>query len=254
MTRSLLGLCLFLFACSEDDVTRSTSPEDAGTDAPPPVDAGPRVRTIETRNPFGQASEHNLMVDGDFELTSGDGQYGWLAFGNGAQTTLFRETGGLCRSGLTCGVLTPEVDLLGNGSAPRDKDIEVSIYAKPPEPNCDLTQILLIHCTGAVLNSGTLGNLPPVEFEPDETGWCHYRAVLPPQEFRPCLYVSSGGAPGARTLVDEASIIAADGSGPSRSSVASAPPSPEMHERISRALRSFHERMPIGRGTPSEIR
>lgn len=242
-----------LAACSEDDEVSRTKPEDAGTDVVVPVEAGPPIRSIEQRNPFGEAREDNLMVDGDFELTSGSGQYGWLGFAAGQQGNLLRETGGLCRSGLTCGILTSDIDFLGNGTAPKDQSFDVSIYTKPPFADCGITQVLLLACTGAVTNIGNIAQVPPTTSEPDESGWCLHQANVPPQVVRPCLWVTSAAGSGTRTLVDQASIVAVKGKS-SASTLAAVPPSPETYDRISRALRSMHDRMPIGRGTPSERR
>ncbi len=251
MSRPIVAIALsFLLAgCGSPEVTRMTSPEDAGTDAAdatPPVEAGPIIRSVETRNPFGNTFEDNLMVDGDFELTAGQGQYGWLAFGSMGQATLSRETGGLCHSGLTCGVMTNETDLLGAAAAPDGKPIDVSVYTKPPVADCGLTQVSLINCAGAAVVS--FATLSPTTAEPDASGWCQHVGTAPPQALRPCLYVVSAADPGQRTLVDEASLTAADGSG--SSSVSSGPPSPELYERASRAIRAWHQRMPIGRTNP----
>jgi len=247
----LAAFCFAVAGCGESGVTQKTSPEDAGvSDASPAIDAGPRVRTVENRNPFGDTAEHNLMVDGDFELTSGQGQYGWVSYdGTGMQATLLRETGGLCLSGVTCGILTSDADLLGYGAAPRDKDIEVSVYTKPPIADCGLTQVLLIGCAGGAITN--LASVPPTTSEPDASGWCFHHAIAPPQELRPCLYVSSGAESGVPTLVDKASMLAADGSGSGSSSLASGPPSADTYSRVSRTLRAVHEHIPIGRGVPS---
>jgi hypothetical protein len=250
-----LTLVVCVSACgSEEDVGR-TQPDDAGTDAPTEaaVEAGPPIRSIERRNPLGEARADNLLVDGDFELTSGNGQYGWLGFNAGQQGNLVRETGGLCRSGLTCGVLTSEMDFLGQGTAPKGQSFDVSVYTKPPQPDCGLTQVLLLRCTGVTFNIGTIAQVPPASFEPDADGWCLHQANVPVQDVRPCLWVTSAAGLDTRTLVDQASIVPVTGESKA-SALAAFPPSPETYERITRALRSMHERMPIGRGHPSEMR
>lgn len=247
---AFVTLAVFAVACSEDEETAQTKPEDAGTeDVVVPHEAGPPIRSIEQRNPLGEAREDNLMVDGDFELTSSNGQYGWLGFAGGQQGNLLRETGGLCRSGLTCGILTSDMDFLGQGTAPKGESFDVSIYTKPPVADCGVTQVLLLRCTGAVFNAATIAQVPPTTFEPDANGWCLHQANAPVQEVRPCLWVTSAAGPGVRTLVDQASIIPVKGAS-SASALAAVPPSQETYDRISRALRSMHDRMPIGRATP----
>lgn len=251
---AFVALALLLAACDSDEDVSQTKPEDAGTeDVVVPNEAGPPIRSIEQRNPFGEAREDNLMVDGDFELTSSNGQYGWLGFTAGAQGNLLRETGGLCRSGLTCGILTSDIDFLGQGTAPKGESFDVSIYTKPPVADCGVTQVLLLRCTGAVFNAATIAQVPPTTSEPDEKGWCLHQANAPAQDVRPCLWVTSAAGAGNRTLVDQASILAVKGTS-TASSLAAVPPSPETYDRISRALRTLRDRMPIGRGTPSERR
>jgi len=250
---SIVLAALAVYGCGDDDDS-SARAKDAGSDAtsdattpPPPVEAGARIRSVETRNPFGTVAEHNLLVDGDFELTSSNGQFGWQSIAGGTQGTLGRETGGLCRSGVTCGIIEPQVDLLGWGAAPRDKAIEISVWTKPPVADCGVTVVNLINCMTIFLNP--IAPVPPTSAEPDTQGWCHHHVITPPIEYRPCLYVVSYADSGTKTLIDQASLLAADGSG--SSSIAAGPPSPELHARISRALRVVHERMRFGRPEPS---
>jgi hypothetical protein len=253
-TRAFVLLAALAVACGEDEETGQTKPEDAGTeDVVVPHEAGPPIRSIEQRNPLGEAREDNLMVDGDFELTSGNGQFGWLGFAAGIQGNLLRETGGLCRSGLTCGILTSDMDFLGQGTSPKGESFDVTIYTKPPVADCGVTQVLLLRCTGAVFNAATIAQVPPMTPEPDANGWCLHQANAPVQEVRPCLWVTSAAGPGVRTLVDQASIIPVKGQS-TASSLAAVPPSPETYDRIARALRSMHDRMPFGRATTSASR
>ena len=113
---AFLGFASTALGCSDEspDNSGATPGLDAGTDAPmkdaePPQDSGkdaeqPKpVRTLELRNPYGNvAAVDNLLIDGDFEFSDRDGQYGWLGFSN-SSFGLDHETGGLCRSGVTCG-------------------------------------------------------------------------------------------------------------------------------------------------------
>ncbi len=186
------------------------APVEALGDAPaPPAEAGIRIRTVERRNPFGAASSGaNLLVDGDFELTSGGGQYGWRALDGAGETTLGRETGGLCHSGVTCASMANDVSLIAFGAAPRDSAMEASLWAKPSGADCDGVSVSLIECSSSF--PVDIAAVPPVSTAPDAAGWCHYLAVVPKIEDQPCLYVSISAT---RALVDEGSLIAADASG-----------------------------------------
>jgi hypothetical protein len=254
-----LLLLLLVSACDDEPLLGVADPPPDGgadgalVDASPPdaaaVDAGPRLRSVERRNPFGNtAIEHNLMVDGDFEWSSGYGQHGWRAFGSSGEVTLTRETGGLCRSGVMCGVLERKLSLLAFAAAARGKSMLITLYAKPPEPNCALTRVTMISCTTGMLFS--LASVPAVSEMPAADGWCQHRAILPPFEQQPCLYVTSYAESGQRTLLDDGSIVAADGTG--ASPLSASPPSAELSARVARDLRWVHEHQRLGRFRPSE--
>ena len=244
---------LAIGACGRDERSGAAPVADAGVeasvDAPPPpaLDAGPRIRSVETRNPFGPALADNLMIDGDFELTSASGQYGWRASGPTGEMPLLRETGGLCHSGVTCGVLTPEADLIGFAAAPKDQSVEVSIWTKPPGPDCELTVISLINCTGVFVL--TLGDVPATQLEPDASGWCEHHASLPPVSVRPCLFAVSLADPEAKTLIDQGSLRGVAGSAPN--GLTAGPPSPRLHARIARALDALNRHPRFGKAPPS---
>ncbi|MEB2324033.1 MAG: hypothetical protein OZ921_16090 [Sorangiineae bacterium] len=225
-------------ACGHDEtrvtpLTRANDASaDAGEDAPRPPDAVAPLRTVESRNPFGRTTlVENLLVDGDFELSSGSGQYGFIAYSAGGQALLARETGGLCRSGVTCGVLTSGTSLLGYGAAARGKSLAVTLWAKPPEPDCSLVWVSVTKCNQAF---GGSTSVLPVEAAPDATGWCRYEEVLPPMDEQPCLFVSTAAAAGARTLVDDASLVAVEGSGAKPRALRA--PDPAREARIAEVL------------------
>lgn len=208
------------------------------------ADAGPRIRTVERRNPFGNtAAENNLMVDGDFEWTSGSGQHGWRALGGSGELSLERETGGLCRSGVSCGVLGSGMSLIGMAAAPREKPMLITVYSKPPEPDCGLTSVSVISCTsGTVLNLATVS---PVSAKPGASGWCQHRALSPPLDEQPCLYIVGFVVGGQRVLIDDASIVSAEGTGASPLSATA--PSRELFERVQRDLAWLREHQLFGR-------
>jgi hypothetical protein len=248
---ALIALALALAACGKDEALSAPgvlAPDAAAPDADTPdaaqPDAGPKIRTVEVRNPFGNtAAENNLMVDGDFEWSSGSGQHGWRATSTTAEVGVSREFGGLCRSGVSCGILENGVALIGLATAPRNKKMLITAYAKPPEPDCGLVSIQLISCTSITVF--TLATVPATQNAPAESGWCQYRALGPEMNEQPCLYVTTFVQVGERVLMDDVSILAADGTG--ASPLAPTVPSAELHARIVRDVRRMHEQQLFGR-------
>lgn len=220
---------------------------DAAPDAPLP-EAGKPIRSVMLRNPLGAANPDNLLVDGDFELTSSSGQFGWRAIGPGGEAALVRETGGLCRSGVTCGVLTPESDLIALAARPGASDMEIVVWAKPPSKDCTLTVASLIQCTNPVVVS--VADLSATNVEPDASGWCELSAVAPASEHRPCLLLSSFEDAGTRTLIDAASLSAAPAGAPR--SIRAGAPRAEVAARAARAVRVIHESTRFGRPAPAK--
>lgn len=204
------------------------APADAGQ-----VDSGP-IRTVETRNPFGNAAfADNLLVDGDFELTGPSGQYGWRSLEPfGGDSPLRRETGGFCRSGVVCAELSPGMSLIGFGASPDGEAIEVSLYAKPPEPDCDGLTVSLISCTTFEVQA--LADVPAVGDEPDESGWCRYMGTSPPLDEQACLYLETSRVLSGDILIDEAYMKAAEPS--ARMSLHATVPTLEHRARIDHAL------------------
>jgi hypothetical protein len=251
MTRPVAYLAALLaLACgTEERLSNEPDPVDSGgvdsaaPDADPP-DAGPPIRSVETRNPFGNtAAESNLMVDGDFEWTSGFGQHGWRATSTTAEVGVSRAFGGFCRSGVSCGILENGVAMIGLATAPRGKSMLITLYSKPPEADCGLTTINVISCTSGTVFS--IATVPPTTPVPAASGWCQHRAIAPPMDEQPCLYITTFAQVGQRVLVDDASIVAADGTG--ASPLGAAPPSAELAARVRRDVRWLHERQLFGR-------
>jgi len=247
--RALFLCALLALGCGSDERTAAPpgppSPSvDASVDAP--SEAGVPIRSVMLRNPLGGADPLNLLVDGDFELTSGSGQFGWRAISGGGEAGLTRETGGLCRSGLTCGVLTPEIDLLALAASPGDADMEIGLWAKPPSKDCTLTVVSLIKCTSYIV--ATAADIGPLNPEPDASGWCEYRAVAPANEHRPCLLVSSFEGSEQRTLVDAGYLKQAPPGAPR--SLGAGAPRAEIAARAARALRVLHQSTRFGRAVP----
>jgi len=227
------------------------SPDAAATDgASASFDAGPRIRSVELRNPFGNTRTDNLLVDGDFELTGGQGQYGWRSFSPQGEETLVRETGGLCRSGVTCGVLTSASDLIAFAAAPRDAQIEVGLWAKPSQPDCDLISVSVISCASLIITS--LATVLPSSAAPDANGWCRYQGVAAKMDEQPCVYVRANSDPSDRVLLDEAFFGAAQRTAMRR--LAATVPREDLLRRMQHALDWIHKHKqfgePIGESSP----
>lgn len=179
-------------------------------------DAALPIRTVEQRDPFGDtAIEDNFLIDGDFELSSAGGQYGWSAIQEqgpqAGQIYLPLETGGLCRSGMSCGVINNGVALIGYAAEPRDKPMDIAVWVKPPGSDCSVVQVSLISCSSTfAFTVATVSALSP---SPGPDGWCHLEAIAPSMDSQPCLFVTASLPQDQQALIDDASIVAADGSG-----------------------------------------
>lgn len=201
---------LALAACHEEAVEPAPAPAVPTTTATTPPEKKPVKRTVETRVPFGGPAG-NLLVDGDFEVSisfEGSGeQLAWIALTEtGGEAYLRGETGGLCKSGLSCGVLEPGMLLYGRGTSAKDAAMDASIYMKPPAGRgCDIADIELVHCNF----SGTAAALTATSADPAADGWCQYTASIEPQSQGICMLITSELAQGETALVDRATLLAA---------------------------------------------
>ncbi len=247
---SLAAACSFSENTSPNPVatatTSSSTSGSGGTGGAAPQDAGVVKRTVSTRSPFGGPAG-NLLVDGDFEFSivlEGHGtQAGWLAMsatGYG-QRYLRGETGGLCRTGLRCGVITSSMFLYGRGTSANGTGMRASFWAKPPaDKPCTVVQPYLVHCDF----SGTATNLLSTSELPAADGWCEYRASLKKQDTSTCIIVENSLASGETALVDSAQIIPDDSTVSQR---AMAPVGGERYLRFKRLSKWVRDRRPFGR-------
>lgn len=246
------GLGVSADASAED--ARADAPSDAGEDAPSDAsddapgdaapDAGPILRTVRMVNPLGGPA-NNLFADGDFEWSvapDGDGsQFAFLGFLQGGVAPVHAETGGLCRTGLHCAILKPEMALFLRGVAAPDKAKHtVSAWAKIPEgASCSVITMLMVGCD--VLT--TVKKLPAGE--PDSDGWCEYTAAFGGKDSGLCLYVESELEGDDRALVDAATLL------PKASTQAKGfetwVPSAGVLTRLGRVQDTLRRRMPFGR-------
>lgn len=213
----------------------------AGGSAPRPT---PR-RTMERRNPLeGMLNDH--MVDGGFELSvsfEGTGpQLGWFAFAGNQQAYVRMETGGLCRSGLRCGLLPPGTVLFGRGtSAGPETPIDASVAVKPPPgSDCSFVGATALPCDF----SGNQVELELTAPEPADDGWCELRATIEPREEAMCLYIEANEFFEGEFLVDDARFLPA----PAATEMRRFEPMPAARaDQLRRIHRWIRDRTPIGR-------
>ncbi|MFO0593267.1 MAG: hypothetical protein U0441_37340 [Polyangiaceae bacterium] len=220
LTATLTGAAL-LFGCSVSETVNAVSSTTTTTetttttasDTSTPPDNTPPKRTVEVRNPLAGPAG-NLLLDGDFELSTshGPGQYGWRAFNSAGtgEVRMFLETGGLCRSGLTCAKFHKGELLLGRGTAAaHGKGHMVEMWGKMPEGvGCAKVSLILVTCdTFTVLKKATVDKDP-------EGGWCHHHATLPPSDVSLCFYLQNFLGDADEAVLDSAVLAPNDGTVP----------------------------------------
>ena len=153
-----------------DSAEDGVSPPDAAPEGSP--DAGPIVREVFTRDPFGRLDPANMMHDGDFEHSAPDStQYPWL----GIQYSRI-VTGPACRSGLRCVEISPEDYVVGMFVWPDAPAVEVSFYGKPESSqDCEKEGVGIVMMADDYGQETRIGAQTP---EPVD-GWCRYAAVMP---------------------------------------------------------------------------
>lgn len=174
----------------------------------------PRVRTVETRNPWGNVPG-NLLLDGDFELSAGAGNAnlpGWQAFRSGSSDgSVDFETGGLCRRGLHCAVAERGMALLGWGVAADGSAMTGSLWVQVPEGRgCEIVTAGILRWSRGNLSYLFAARQP----HPDVQRWCHYEQRIPPQREATLLYVEIALQGDERALLDDARLVPADGTAP----------------------------------------
>ena len=176
---------LALVACggNDDDHATSKPQADAGPIETPPdgdasvpvVDAGPPVRTIVTRSPFGDlTTPKSYVLDGDFELSmTGNVVPAWyvVTAANQLGTPTF-QTGGLCASGTLCLALEAGASLLTYDTvAPPNAKLTLSFRAKPSTGKCnDASAQFFLYDTQADGDQYEVAG--KAADTPDASGWC----------------------------------------------------------------------------------
>jgi hypothetical protein len=207
-----LIVCAFpLIGCDEGTIPAAPAKViDAGADAQTIGDDASVIRTVETRNPFGDTtSPNNLMIDGDFELTGRSEQMPWITFTQTAgQTTLNYATGGKCKSGVRCASITAGTELIGYFASPKTGTMNASLWVRPDSGTCTDVQVLALDFSNP---AGTTAAQLTVLNQDPTTGWCNFAGAIPNMaEQQPVLYVSPSDTMKGVALVDDGVILPAD--------------------------------------------
>lgn len=229
-------------------------PVDAGIDvaAPEVVPPGPWKRTVTLRNPLGGPSG-NLLADGDFEMSTVpewiQPQLGWRAYGKfGQEVNAKTETGGLCRTGLRCGVLEDGVALLARGAAAGGGAGNIaSLWVKVlSQESCDVVTAYIVGC-----DTFTAIEELVADEEPNADGWCKHEGKTGPKNIALCLFVESDLANNDTALVDSGILVPDDGT-ISAKSTKFVVPTADLLQRTN-AIRDRNRRtLPLG-GSPNRV-
>lgn len=196
---------------SSDAGTTTTTATETGSggtggEGGAPPDAGPPIRTVMQRNPYGNVAEtENLLWDGDFEWASPfSDQYGWLS--GSASSYLGYDfpnvkIGAVCRSGMKCVQMSKNRVIAGIGVASAGGKIQASFWAKVTTGDCT-------GVSGAIIAYDGEGDpdvtVDPVSEKPDASGWCHYETVVDERKGKPLLYIENES--GGTIVVDDAVV------------------------------------------------
>ncbi len=247
---ALVALSLVALGCSDSNAIDplDAGPSDAGAgDAGPPPDAGPFVRSVTVRSPYG-SSPRNLLADGDFEWSvsgSTGSQFAWLTYASTGTPLVNRiETGGLCRSGLRCAVIDANsVMLLRGASAPDLHAMNASIAVKPPKGgSCSLVRAFTLPCDTLAAPQHLLNSL----VLPDADGYCTLTAQIPGATSSTCIYVDAKPLGKDIALVDDATLLDT-GSAAATAAATIFRPEPELEARLARLHDRIRGAMPVGR-------
>ncbi len=220
------------------DASDAATPPDAGKDA------GPVVRTVQTRSRFGALDPDNFLLDGDFEYSGQDAmQYPWF----GLDYT-WVVTGARCRHGLRCAEIPLRQYIFGTFVWPDSGTVDVEYYAKPSGSG-DCTQ----EVAGIITPLADYPGAPQQNLDvsandpnPDADGWCHVTAnVQVPTDtgnaFWALLVAPPRQTATGSILVDDASIRVPG----SASNALAARVDSRMTALVARARADFAKRPPV---------
>jgi len=117
------------------------------------------------------------------------------------------ETGGLCRTGLTCVKVHKSQILLGRGTAAAaGKGHFLDLWAKMPEGvGCGKIDVIAVECDTFAILKNAVNDTDPVD------GWCHHHATFKPATSSVCLYIQTSLAVDQEALLDSGVLGPDDG-------------------------------------------
>lgn len=208
---AVLALASAFAACGEGvggAPLQAQLPDDEVT-TPEAVPEAEVVRTVFHRNPHGNvAVTDNLLWDGDFEWRpSFPEQYGWLVgYGFGVTFGLpTLATGSRCKSGIKCAVLGPGENILGIAVGMEDRELLVSFWAFVDDGTCDGVSGALID---SYMELSTAEQIPAVQAEPFEDGWCKFEQLAPARDG--AAYLAIENRSGTTMVIDDAVVRPVD--------------------------------------------
>lgn len=169
------------------------------------LEAGPVIREVLHRDPWGPLDPSNMLHDGDFELSGLNAiQYPWL----GIEQSYIR-TGASCRSGLRCLEMPRGHYIWGKFVWPDAPMVEVSFYGRPASSlNCESEAFGLV--TVVDMENGPETWIGAETPEPVD-GWCRYARTMPvPQNSAYhfwVLFIATSGEANGPVMFDGAAMV-----------------------------------------------
>jgi hypothetical protein len=210
--------------------TDSEASSDAAPEASLPTEAGPIKRRVLNRSPFGNLDRAgDLLMDPDFEFSTGRGQTAWVAVSDLGQQRLTIETGGTCRSGLRCVRIEGSTALLGEATGATNTGSTLSFWAKVPGDYCAVINAYFIRAmTYTIVPDAPI---TPSTDTPDDEGWCRFEGTAPKQKERLAIYIElKPSVFSLSAVLDDASLRPADGM--SALAATSEPVDPDAQRRV----------------------
>ncbi len=191
--------------------TDTEAPSDAAPETNLPTEAGPIKRRVLNRSPFGNLDRAgDLLLDPDFEFSTGRGQTAWVAVSDVGQQRLTIETGGTCRSGLRCVRIEGSTALLGEATGATSTGSTLSFWAKVSGDHCAVINAYFVRAmTYTIVPAAPI---TPSTDTPDDGGWCRFEGTAPKQKERLAIYIElKPSLLSVSVVLDDASLRPADG-------------------------------------------
>ncbi len=128
-------------------------------------------RSVEVRNPWGNVSVDNFVLDGDFELSV---QTNTWFDAQGTPLSTF-ASGGRCRSGILCAKIKANTSL-STQPVLEDAELRAAFFARV-DGACEAVSgnVTAVHLSANVQD---VFDIRAVSSQPDGSGWCEYAGGL----------------------------------------------------------------------------